>query len=108
MDLETLAGKAIDSVTVGRAFGPAYEHDGCLVIPVAWVMGGGGFGDSPGAAGTGSGGGFITWPLGVYVVKDGNVRWQPSVDATRVALAGLSLVRAVVKLRTLRRVRRHA
>ena len=39
------------------------------------------------------------WPLGVYVVKGGNVRWVPALDTTRVALGGLALIRAVVKLR---------
>ena len=111
MDIERLLSRATDEVSVRRAFGPAVEHDGTLVIPVAWVAGGGGGGDAGGGggedgAGNGGGGGFgaVTWPLGVYAVKDGQVRWVPAVDATRIALAGVAVIRAVVKLRTVRRV----
>ena len=40
---------AHDSLNVSRAFGPAYEHDGVRVIPVARVMGGTGSGYGGGA-----------------------------------------------------------
>lgn len=111
MDIERLLSRATEEISVRRAFGPAVEHDGTLIIPVAWVAGGGGGGDAGGAGdedgdGPGGGGGFgsVTWPLGVYSVKDGQVRWVPAVDATRIALAGVAVIRAVVKLRTMRRV----
>jgi len=48
MDVETLLGKATDSLTVGRVFGPPIERDGTLIIPVAWVAGGGGGGTAEG------------------------------------------------------------
>ncbi len=125
MDVDKLLGKATDALSVGRAFGPPIERDGVLVIPVAWVAGGGGGGGAeagedehgnggerpkPASRPGGGGGGFggFTWPLGVYVVKDGNVRFVPAVDATRIALAAIGLLRVVVKLRGLRRVRSHA
>ena len=56
---------------------------------------------------TDAGGGFggLVLPSGVYVVKDGQVRWVPAVDATIVVLASLSLVRALA--RTWIRRRRH-
>jgi hypothetical protein len=44
VDLEKLFGKVGDAVSVGRAFGPAIERNGTLIIPVAWVAGGGGRG----------------------------------------------------------------
>jgi uncharacterized spore protein YtfJ len=116
MDLQKLLHTTADAFTVGRAFGPPYERDDCVIIPVAWVAGGtgaGGAGSSEGAersndhgvtngggiANGGGGTGGIVWPLGVYVVKDGNVRWAPALDTTRVTLAGLALIRAVIKLR---------
>lgn len=112
MDIEKLLSKAADEVSVRRSFGTAIERDGVLIIPVAWVAGGGGGGDdgtSSHGDGSGSagGGGFggVTWPLGVYEVKEGRVRWVPAVDATRVALAGIGILRAVVKLRTLKKVK---
>lgn len=118
MDLKELLVRANDAIGASRAFGPAYEKDGCLVIPVAWVAGGGGGGSGEGrrpqpsdAAESGepgsipderrigSGGGFgtVAWPLGVYVVKDGRVRWMPAIDVTHVLVAGVALLRALVK-----------
>jgi hypothetical protein len=40
MDVKELLGKVAEHISVGRAFGPAYEKDGTLVIPVALVAGG--------------------------------------------------------------------
>ena len=98
MDVQELLGKVAQHLSVGRAFGTAYEKDGSLVIPVALVAGGGGGGEgksgSPtndvtddrgfeGAddatdadASSGSGGGFggLVMPVGVYVVKDERAR----------------------------------
>jgi uncharacterized spore protein YtfJ len=44
MDLKDLLSRASDHLSVGRAFGSAYERDGALIIPVALVAGGGGGG----------------------------------------------------------------
>ncbi len=47
------------TITVKRVFGEAYASEGCLVVPVAAVRGGGGGGDGADAGGNGgSGGGF--------------------------------------------------
>jgi len=124
LDLEKLLGKATEALSVGRAFGAPIERGDVVIIPVAWVAGGGGgggandggedaaSGEEPAQRGksvAGGGGGFggFTWPLGVYVVKNGEVRWVPAVDATRIALAGIALVGTVAKLRTIRRARSH-
>jgi len=110
MDVDNLLSKATESVTVGRAFGPPIERDGTLIIPVAWVAGGGGGGgaegneDQPNGAGVGFGG--FTWPLGVYVVKNGDARWVPVFDATLIGLAAIMLLGAVVRIRLFRRPRR--
>jgi hypothetical protein len=47
-------------------------------------------------------GGFVL-PAGVYVVRGDQVRWVPAVDVTIAVLAGLSLLRVLV--RTLARSR---
>jgi uncharacterized spore protein YtfJ len=99
-----------DTMTVSRVFGEAYERDGITVIPVASVRGGGGGGGGEGEAsdaqGSGSGGGVgfgvTARPVGVYVVKDGEVTWQPSIDVMRIVLGGQIV--AVVALLTLRRL----
>ena len=125
MDVGKLLEKASDQVSVRRAFGPAYEKDGLLIIPVALVAGGGGGGLArPGranragragrppegadatvdaapqdAASMDAGGGFggLVLPVGVYVVKGDQVRWVSAVDVTIAVLASLSLVRTLAR-----------
>ena len=111
MNVEELLDRvADDGRGAGRSFGPPFEKDGCLVIPVAFVVSGGGGGrgernpdgpEGPPARSTGWGGGFgsVSWPLGAYVVKDGQVRWLPAVDVTRLVMAGAALVRALMRRR---------
>ncbi|HEX6476621.1 MAG TPA: hypothetical protein VF005_05055, partial [Acidimicrobiales bacterium] len=112
-----------ESLTGGRSFGPAFERDGCLVIPVALVFGGGGGGSEgsePGASAAGEqqtkggpfrrtndGGGFglVSWPIGVYVVKDGEARWRPLVAFADVGFLVLMLARVFSASRN--RSRRH-
>ncbi len=105
MTVEELLAKATDGLNAGRAFGPVIERGDCVIIPVAFVAGGGGGGDASEGAETGSGGGIggLTWPIGAYVVKDGNVRWVPAVDVTLLALGGLMVARTVLKIRARRR-----
>ncbi|MGH9276394.1 MAG: hypothetical protein ACRDZU_17250 [Acidimicrobiales bacterium] len=104
MTVESLLAKASEGMHAGRSFGPVIDGDGCLIVPVALAVGGGGGGEGPSEGGTGSGGGFgtVSWPLGVYVVKDGRARWVPALDATRLALGALALVRAIIRLRARR------
>jgi len=110
-------GGVQDVMNVRRVYGEPYEVDGATVIPVAVVRGGGGggggegTGDQNGKTGSGVGGGIgfgvQVRPVGVYVVKDGEVTWQPAVDVMRVILGGqlLGLV-AILTLRSLLRRRR--
>jgi hypothetical protein len=28
-------------------------------------------------------------PVGAFIIKDGEVRWEPAIDATRIALRGM-------------------
>lgn len=128
MDVQELLGKVAQHLSVSRAFGTAYEKDGSLVIPVALVAGGGGGGEGPTGATsersddtivdddespaevqtTGSGGGFggVVMPVGVYVVKDDNVRWVPAVNANLVIVVAFLTLRIITRAR--RRSRRHA
>lgn len=99
MDVLKLLERAGDHLAIGRAFGPPYERDGTTVIPVAMVAGGGGGGSAGEEAGEGAGGGFggVVHPLGVYEVRDGRVRFVPTVDVTLLALCWLLVLRLVVK-----------
>jgi uncharacterized spore protein YtfJ len=128
VDVQELLGKVAQHLSVSRAFGTAYEKDGSLVIPVALVAGGGGGGEgtsvappadgvasaasddetAPDAESSGSGGGFggVVMPVGVYVVKDDQVRWVPAINANLVIVVAFLTLRMLA--RTRRRSRRHA
>ena len=47
-------------------------------------------------------------PVGVYVVKNGEVTWQPAIDVMRIILGGqfIGLV-AILAIRSLLKRRRH-
>ncbi|MGB9112894.1 MAG: spore germination protein GerW family protein [Acidimicrobiales bacterium] len=107
MDARELVNRFGEHISVGRAFGSAYENDGSAVIPVAIVLGGGGSGAGNGPDGEkGEGGGFggVVYPIGVYVVRDGDAKFVPSVNASRIAASVLSLV-GISMNRALRRKR---
>ena len=113
-------GAARRLIHVRRAFGQPIERDGVTLIPVARVFGGTGFGGGdgmideaggdPSRSGSGGGGGLgvgVT-PVGVYVVKGGEVRWEPAFDLTRVVIGGqvLGAIAILALARAVRRRRR--
>ncbi|MGN9780716.1 GerW family sporulation protein [Nonomuraea sp. ZG12] len=109
MDIKELVEQAKDSATVKRVFGDPIQHGDILVIPVARVAHGGGGGSGEGrkpAGETGSGGGggygVGATPAGVFVVKNGDVRWHPAVDVNRIVLGGQIV--GIVLLLTLRSI----
>lgn len=126
VDVAAVTRTGSDLLSVRRVFGEPYDRDGTQVIPVAIVAGSSGGGGGTGAvggstdikdtagsastSGTGGGAGFaaLVKPLGVYVVSDRGVRWEPTVDLTRVILGGQAVLTvAVVALScALRRRRR--
>jgi uncharacterized spore protein YtfJ len=86
-----LVAEAKDAITVRRVFGDPIERDGTTVIPAAAVRGGGGGGggqDAEGSGGGGSGFGLDARPVGAFVVRNGEVRWEPAFDLSRVILVG--------------------
>ena len=107
-------GAIKDAMTVSRAFGESYHINGITIIPVATVRGGGGGGSGTGTdsrsgeKGTGSGLGFgaIVRPVGVVVIKDGKVEWQPTIDVMRIILGAQFLgLAAIFAFRSL--IQRH-
>jgi uncharacterized spore protein YtfJ len=94
-------GSAREVLTTRRVYGEPYERDGVTVIPAAAVMGGagGGGGEGPnGETGGGSGFGLRARPVGAYVIRDGEVRWEPAFDLNRAVLLGQLLLLATVVL----------
>jgi uncharacterized spore protein YtfJ len=125
VDVKDLLKRVGENLSVGRAFGTAYEKDGLLIIPVALVAGGGGGGGGPVSAepvqdkstskgsedveddeASGAGFGGVVLPVGAYVVKDDDVRWVPAVNVTLIALAALAVLRFAVRSTTKNRRRR--
>ena len=89
------------------AFGEPQEVEGQVVIPVAQVgyRFGLGFGQREGAAhegkegeetegageGGGGGGGATTRPVGALVVKSDQVHFVPTMDLSKISMAGIAL-----------------
>jgi uncharacterized spore protein YtfJ len=84
MNVEELLSGARDAISVRRVFGDPIEHEGTVVVPVARVGGGGGGGGDSEQNG-GGGFGLGARPVGLYVIKDGQVSWRPAVDPARMA-----------------------
>ncbi len=101
MNIDEMLTGARDAMTVKRVYGDAIERDGMLVIPAANVVGGGG-GGSDSENNGGGGFGVSASPAGVWVIKDGEVEWQPAVDATRIATLGMLV--AIIFLWTVRSI----
>jgi uncharacterized spore protein YtfJ len=98
MNVDELLGGVRDAITVRRVFGDPIEQDGVMVVPVARVGGGGG-GGSDNEHNGGGGFGLGARPVGVYVIKDGQVSWRPAVDPVRVALVVVAALALLLRAR---------
>jgi uncharacterized spore protein YtfJ len=90
MQVSELIDSARDTMTVKRVFGEPFEKDGTTLIPAAKIGGGAGAGGGDSEQGAGSGGGFglSAKPAGAYVIRDGEVSWQPAIDVNRIIMGG--------------------
>jgi uncharacterized spore protein YtfJ len=88
VDVQEMISKLQDAATVRRVYGEPYEKDGVTIIPTARISVRGGSGVARG--GEHSGGGFRVdaEPVGAYVIKDGDVEWQPVFDLSGVIRRG--------------------
>lgn len=91
-----------------RVYGEPYEKDGVTVIPAFVVWAGGGFGSGRKAdeGGEGGGGGVIARPVGSYVIKDGDARWEPALDLNRAIIGGQILAALALIVYAVTRSRR--
>lgn len=100
MDINQALESARDGLTTHKVFGEPYQQDGVTLIPAVRLMGGGGAGNGPeGDEPQGEGGGFgmKATPAGAFVIRHGDARWQPAVDADRmISTAGIVLVMALL------------
>ena len=88
MDFQEMISRAGEAADVKRVYGEPYEKDGTTVVPVARVSARGGSGAARG--GEHSGGGFRVEaePVGAYVMRGGEVEWQPVFDLSSVVRRG--------------------
>jgi uncharacterized spore protein YtfJ len=90
MDIQEALSQTREAINVKRVYGEPYERNGVVVIPAATVggAGGGGSGEdvASGNVGGGAGFGLNGRPVGAYVIEEGNVRWEPAIDVTRIVL----------------------
>jgi len=101
MNVDEMLTGARDALTVKRVYGDPIERDGVLVIPAAKVAGGGGGGgDSENNAGGGFG--VSAKPAGAWIIRNGEVEWEPAIDATRIATMGMFV--AIIFLLTVRSI----
>lgn len=103
MNVDELLGAAKDAMTARTVFAEPIERDGTTVIPAAKVRGGGGGGSDTDENG-GAGFGLSAKPAGAYVIREGQVSWEPAIDVNRIVLGGQ--VVAIVLLLVLRSIMR--
>ena len=102
MNVQDVITQAKDAMTVKRVFGEPYEKNGIVLVPAAAVRGGAGGGSDPEGKGGGSGFGLVARPVGAFLIRDGDVRWQPALDVNRVILGGqIVAIVALLVIRTL-------
>jgi uncharacterized spore protein YtfJ len=93
MNVDEMLTGVRDAMTVKRVYGDPIERDGILIIPAAKEGGGGGGGGDSENNG-GGGFGITARPVGAFVVREGNVVFEPAVDVNRVV--GLSVLAFIV------------
>jgi uncharacterized spore protein YtfJ len=108
MNVDEMLTGVRDAMTVKRVYGDPIERDGILIIPAAKVGGGGGGGGDSENNG-GGGFGITARPVGAFVVRDGNVEFEPAVDVNRViGLGVLAFIVAVWSWRSVAKARARA
>jgi uncharacterized spore protein YtfJ len=101
MNMDEMLAGARDAMSVKRVYGDPIEKDGVTFIPVAKIRGGGGGGgDNEGNGGGGFG--ITARPVGAYVIRSGEVSWEPALDVTRTAMMGMFT--AIVALLVMRSI----
>ena len=85
------------SFSTDLVYADPVEVEGTIVIPAAWVGGGGGGGgggSAGGDQGEGAGFGLVARPVGAWVIREGRLRWRPTIDVTALVLGGYTVATA--------------
>jgi hypothetical protein len=89
----------LDKAGAKRVYGEPIELDGVTIIPVVAVRR---CGQQEGAEESGTGCGCScnsVRPVGLVVIRDGQVEWKPTFDVTRIALGAAVALGLLVFLR---------
>jgi uncharacterized spore protein YtfJ len=104
MDVSKAMNRVREAVSAGQVIGEPVEREGVTVIPTATVFGGGGGGggtgpseEGPANEGSGFGFGLVGWPAGAFEIRGEEVRWQPAIDYTRIALSLIFLACMLIR-----------
>jgi uncharacterized spore protein YtfJ len=104
--VEDTIAKMLDAANVDKVYGTPVEKDGTIIIPAAEVKSGMGLGGGSGTgktrqkgkeeeaeegsgAGGGGGGHVRSRPVAIVVASNGNVRVEPVLDKTKIALTAI-------------------
>ena len=102
----TLVERMQERFSAQIVYGDPIEKDGTVLLPAAWVAGGGGFGsdtrEESGSRGEGGGFGLFARPSGSWVVTSDGARWVPAIDLTAIVLAGSFLLICYLRYRARR------
>src|SRR2546425_11628261 len=103
MRVMDVVNEAKGAMRASEVFGTPYEKNGVTIIPAAKIAGGaGGGGDEGQPQAGGVGFGVSSRAVGAFVIKGGDVSWQPALALNRIILMGQ--VGAIVALLTARAV----
>lgn len=97
-------GKQVASIGVTSVYGKPQDISGITLVPVALSWSGFGAGEDGGGNGGGGGGG-VAIPVGAYIRKDDDLRFEPNlisllaVGVPFVWVAGRVLVRVIRALK---------
>lgn len=110
--LQNLSDKIPTALGTKAAYGEQIDLDGTKLIPVAYTGFGFGAGEGNGSdasgesgEGSGGGGGGVSIPVGAYVSRGGDVRFEPNIIALLavgipfVCVAGKALSRVIRALK---------
>jgi uncharacterized spore protein YtfJ len=86
-----------DTLAVRRVYGDPIEKNGVVIVPAAVVRGGAG-GGSDSTHNGGGGFGLQARAIGAFVIRDDRVRFEPTVDVTRIVAASLAALVVVAFL----------
>src|SRR3989441_12784010 len=105
MRVMDVVNEAKGAMRASEVFGTPYEKNGVTIIPAAKIAGGaGGGGDEGQPPAGGVGFGVSSRPVGAFVIKGGDVSWQPGLDLNRLILMGQGV--AIVALLGARAIRK--